>query len=69
MMHDIDQCQKCGYAGEFNFVHGHYSCPRCKQISDGDCCQGDTSHPKGAEPVEKKDDDKWRGEDVDWRQK
>jgi len=62
MMHDIDQCQKCGYAGEFNFVHGHYSCPRCKQISDGDCCQG-------AEPVEKKDDDKWRGEDVDWRQK
>ena len=26
-------------------VHGHFQCPKCNQVGDGDCCQGEVCQP------------------------
>ena len=46
MNYHTQRCEIGRYVGpDFVFVHGHYQCPRCKQIGDGDCCQGETCDP------------------------
>ncbi len=40
-MTHTQRCEKCRYVGDdFEYIHGHFSCPRCRQVGEGDCCQG-----------------------------
>ena len=61
MNYHTQRCEVCRYVGpDFVYVHGHYQCPRCKQIGDGDCCQGETCDP----PVRPLDYSDLKDEDV-----
>mgnify|MGYP003674147744 FL=1 len=41
-MTNVQRCEVCRYVGPgFIYVHGHFQCPKCKQVGDGDCCQGE----------------------------
>lgn len=36
-------CNRCGFEGDPDYVHGHVQCKLCKQVID-DCCQGENVH-------------------------
>lgn len=45
-MTHTQRCLICHYVGpDFVWVAGHFQCPRCNQIGDGDCCQGEVCQP------------------------
>jgi hypothetical protein len=37
-------CNRCGYEGDPDYVHGHVQCKICKQVI-ADCCQGEVYDP------------------------
>ena len=40
---NVRRCDRCGAPQQLVFIHGHQQCAICHQISDGDCCSGETA--------------------------
>ena len=45
-------CNRCGFEGDPDYVHGHVQCKLCKQVID-DCCQGEVQYDPWKVPADK----------------